>query len=405
MKNKTPRRPKILVLTSTFPRWKNDSEPAFVFELSRRLNAAFDVTILAPRSPGSKDKETMAGLRVIRFAYFIRRWENLATHSGGILNRLRANPFNYLLVPFFLLGQIWALVRLLGRGKFDLIHAHWLIPQGLIVAVGLFLTKQKIPLICTSHGGDLFALRGTIFQQLKRWVMERSQALTVVSQAMRSIILDMGINLDKIAVISMGVDLRNIFVPGNESHRSNNEILFVGRLVEVKGVDVLLKAMPKVLQTHPDIHLTIAGDGPLKPKLKELAVNLGIVDRIDFLGMMEQTKLPDLYRWAALAVFPFIATKSGVQEGFGLVVLEAMGCNCPVIAGDLPAIHDSIVHEKRGLLVDLGNSENLAGAILRVLQDKDLCLRMAEMARKYVLEHYDWEVVVEKYAGLYNKVI
>jgi len=405
MKNKTPRRPKVLVFTSTFPRWENDSEPAFVFELSRRLNDAFDVTILSPRSPGSKDKETMAGLRVIRFAYFIRRWENLATHSGGILNRLRSNPFNYLLVPFFLLGQIWALVRLLGREEFDLIHAHWLISQGMVTIIGLIVARHKIPLICTSHGGDLFALRGKIFQCLKRWIINRSQMLTVVSRAMRDTIIDMGINASKIEVISMGVDLRNIFVPGNESRRSNNEILFVGRLVEVKGVDVLLKAMPKVLQTHPDIHLTIAGDGPLKPKLKELALNLGIVDRIDFLGMMEQTKLPGLYRWAALAVFPFIATRSGVQEGFGLVVLEAMGCNCPVIAGDLPAIHDSIVHEKSGLLVDPGSSEKLAGAILRALQDKDLCLRMAEMARKYVLEHYDWEVVVEKYAGLYNKVI
>ncbi len=262
MKNKTPRRPKVLVLTSTFPRWENDSEPAFVFELSRRLNDAFDVTILAPRSPGSKDKETIAGLRVIRFAYFIRRWENLATHSGGILNRLRANPFNYLLVPFFLLGQIWALVRLLGREKFDLIHAHWLISQGMVAIIGLIVARHKIPLICTSHGGDLFALRVKIFQCLKRWIINRSQMLTVVSRAMRDTIIEMGINASKIEVISMGVDLRNIFVPGNESRRSNNEILFVGRLVEVKGVDVLLKAMPKVLQTHPDIHLTIAGDGP-----------------------------------------------------------------------------------------------------------------------------------------------
>ncbi len=121
--------------------------------------------------------------------------------------------------------------------------------------------------------------------------------------------------------------------------------------------------------------------------------------------MVPQASLPNLYRRAALAMFPFIETKTGVQEGFGLVVLEAMGCNCPVIAGDLPAIHDSIVHEKSGLLVDPGSSEKLAGAILRALQDKDLCLRMAEMARKYTVENYDWEIVAEKYKDIYNMVL
>lgn len=401
MKDKSSHRPRVLVLTSTFPRWRNDSEPAFVFELSRRLNATFDVTIVAPRSLGSKDKETMVGLRVIRFAYFIRRWENLATHSGGIINRLRANPFNYLLVPFFLLGQIWVLVRLLGREKFDLIHAHWLIPQGLIVALVLTISRRRIPLICTSHGGDLYALPGFAFHRLKRWTINKSRVLTVVSQAMRQIFITSGVGHEKVSVVSMGVDLKNIFVPGIEEERSNDEILFVGRLVEVKGVGTLLRAMPKVLQKRPDIHLTIAGDGPLGPGLKELAARLGIVDKIDFLGMVEQASLPNLYRRATLAVFPFVATRSGVQEGFGLVILEAMGCNCPVIAGDLPAIYDSIVHEKSGLLVDCGNAEALAGAILQALHDKDLCLRMTEMARKYAVENYDWDIIMEKYKNIY----
>lgn len=405
MKDNSSHRPRVLVLTSTFPRWKNDSEPAFVLELNRRLNAAFDVCILAPRSPGSKDKETMAGLQVIRFAYFIRRWENLATHSGGILNRLRSNPFNYLLVPFFLLGQLRALISLLRAESFDLIHAHWLIPQGVIASLGLILSRRRIPLICTSHGGDLYALSGFVFQFLKRWTINKSRALTVVSQAMRQNFIACGVDHEKVSVISMGVDLKNLFVPGIEAGRSNDEILFVGRLVEVKGVDVLLKAMSKVLQKRPDIHLTIAGDGPLERRLKELAESLGIVDRIDFFGMVPQASLPNLYRRAALSVFPFVKTRSGVQEGFGLVVLEAMGCKCPVIAGDLPAIHDSIVHEKSGLLVDPGNAEALAGTVLRALHDKDLCLRMAERARKYATEHYDWEIITEKYKDVYIMVL
>jgi glycosyltransferase involved in cell wall biosynthesis len=405
MKDNSTHCPRVLVLTSTFPRWENDPEPAFIFELSLRLCPFFDVTVLSPRTPGSEMRETMAGLQVIRFPYFFQRWENLAMYGGGILNRLRSNPFNYLLVPFFLLGQLLALIRLLNQERFTLIHAHWLIPQGLISLLGLILSRRSIPLVCTSHGGDLFALRGKIFQHLKRWVMKRSQALTVVSRAMLSIVVGMGIPPEKLQVISMGVDLKHRFTPDPAIERSAGELLFVGRLVEVKGLEILLKAMPKVLAKNPTIRLTVAGAGPLEAELRELARRLDISDKVDFIGIVTQSRLPELYRRAALAVFPFVETKSGIQEGFGLVVVEAMGCGCPVIAGDLPAIHDSITHEESGLLVSPGNSDVFADTILRALNDPDLCFRLAREARKRVLEQFDWEVIAKKYAGLYNKVI
>ena len=404
MKVNAIHRPRVLVLTSTFPKWENDPEPAFVFELSRRLVAYFDVTVLAPRSPGSKNQEIMGGLRVIRFPYFFRRWENLATHGGGIMSRLRANPFNYLMVPLFLLGQFIALIHLLQRERFALIHAHWLIPQGLIAVIGLFLVRCRTPLVCTSHGGDLFALRGKIFQRLKCWVMDRSHALTVVSQAMRSTVIDMGVALDKVRVISMGVDLQHRFTPDPTVERDTSELLFVGRLVEKKGLQVLLEAMPKVLAKYPTVRLTVAGAGPLEEELRVLSRKLDISDNVDFLGMVPQSKLPELYRRATLAVFPFLVAKSGDQEGFGLVQVEAMGCSCPVIAGDLPAIHDTTTHEKSGLLFPPGNSEILAETILRALNNPDLCLRLAHAARKKVVENFDWEVVGKKYAKLYEKI-
>ncbi len=160
--------PRVLVLTSTFPRWQNDPEPAFVYELSRRLTGKYKVTVLAPRSPGAKDQETMSGMRIKRFGYFFRPLENLATHSGGIMGRLRTNFLNYLLIPLFFLGQVWALARLLSSERFDFIHAHWIIPQGLMAVMALALTRKQIPLICTSHGGDMYALQGEIFRWLKQ---------------------------------------------------------------------------------------------------------------------------------------------------------------------------------------------------------------------------------------------
>lgn len=405
MKNNSIQHPRILVLTSTFPRWVNDPEPAFVFELSRRLSPEFDVTVLSPRAPGSKKQEIMEGLQVIRFPYFFRRWENLATHSGGILNRLRANPFNYLLVPLFLLGQLLALIRLLRNERFDLIHAHWLIPQGFIAVLGIMLSGQSIPLLCTSHGGDLFALKGRAFQRMKRWVIDRSAALTVVSNAMQKTVVEMGVDLEKVEVIPMGVDLKGLFTPDPCAQRKTDELLFVGRLVDGKGVDVLFKAMPRLIDQDKDIILSIAGAGPLESELRKLAREMTISTNVNFLGMVKQAQLPDLYRRATLAVLPFKFTKNGVQEGFGLVVVEAMGCECPVIAGDLPAIHDSIAHEENGLLVPSGKSEALADTILRALNDPDLRLKLAAEGRKRMVEKFDWEIIAAKYKKLYDKLI
>jgi glycosyltransferase involved in cell wall biosynthesis len=405
MEKETKNRPRVLVMTSTFPRWENDPEPAFIFELCRRLISYYDITVLAPRTPGGKMRETIAELNVVRFPYFVNRWEKLAMHGGGILNKLKSSPIYYLMVPFFLFGQLFALVRLLRHERFDLIHAHWLIPQGLISVLGIILSRRRIPLVCTSHGGDIFALQGTNLQRMKRWVIDKSVALTVVSQAMKNKVVDMGIAPDKVQVISMGVDLKHLFTPDPKVARSSHELLFVGRLVEVKGLPVLLKAIPKLLVHSPDIRLSVAGAGPLEAGLKELLLQLNILDKVDFLGMVSQRQLPVLYQRATLAIFPFIMTKSGIQEGFGLVVVEAMGCECPVIAGDLPAIHDSITHGESGLLVPSDNSEVLAETIIRSLNDPDLRFKLAREGRKRVVEEFDWEVITEKYKKLYNKLI
>lgn len=393
-------RPRLLVLTSTFPRWRDDPEPPFVFELSRRLTDTFDITVLAPRAPGSLDHETLDGLRVIRFPYFLRRWENIASHGGGILNRLRANPLNYLLIPPFLLGELWALARLLRHEPIDVVHAHWLIPQGLVAILARWLTRRPVPLVCTSHGGDLFALRGALLSRIKQRVMNASTRISVVSAAMRTQVMAMGIAPQQVAVIPMGVDMRHHFTPGSGDERQAHELLFVGRLVEKKGLPFLLQAMPQVLARHPGTRLIIAGGGPLDGELRRLSARLGIGGQVDFLGMVAQSALPPLYRRATLFVAPFMVAASGDQEGFPLVPLEAIGCGCPIICGEVAAFGEVIRHDVEALLVPPGNSAALATAIIALLNDPPRRQRLAVNARQRCLEAFDWESIAERYAAL-----
>ena len=134
------------------PDWPGDTDPTFVHELSRRLvDPGTEVHILAPHTAGAARRESLDGLTVHRFRYAFERFETLA-YSTGILDKLRANRLNYLLVPFFLLGMTAAAYRLVRRERYTVVHAHWLIPQGAACAAALRFMAAPPPLVCCSAG-------------------------------------------------------------------------------------------------------------------------------------------------------------------------------------------------------------------------------------------------------------
>lgn len=388
---------RILVVTSTFPRWKGDKDPPFVFELCCRLAADYQIQVLAPHFPGSKTEEIIDGIRVKRFRYFFLPWERMA-YQGGILPKLKENPFNYGLLPFFFLGELFALVRLLRNHNFNLIHAHWLIPQGLISLLGRRYTGSRAPVLCTSHGSDLYGLQGKIMDRIKRWVISHSNALSIVSQSMREEVVRLGAGKKPLQVIPMGVDLKNRFIPA-EKGGGEGSILFVGRLMEKKGVRYLIEAAPLILQRFPGATIRIAGDGPELDRLKRLCREMGVYRRIRFLGAVENEALPALYQTADVLVFP-----SGSSEGFGLVLVEALGCECAVVVTDLPAMQDIVIDGQSGFVVPQRNAEKLAQKVICLLNDPLLRRKLGKEGRRYVLERYDWDIITKQYASLIESI-
>lgn len=397
------KRKQLLTLTSTFPRWEDDEDPPFVFELCNRLKADYSVHVLAPHFPGSRKKANFFGIHVQRFRYFFKPLEKLAYH-GGILAKLKKNPFLYILLPFFIVGELLALIKLLRNHQFDLIHAHWLIPQGLAAILACSLTGSKIPLLFTSHGGDLFGLQGNIMNKIKRWVILKSDALTVVSKSMIQAVKRLGAEHNRIYIIPMGADLKSRFVP-SESRSNTGCLLFVGRLVEKKGLQYLIHALPLILKTHPQVYLQVAGDGPEKINLKEMCENLGISAHVRFLGAVKNDLLPALYQTSDVVVFPSVIAEDGDQEGLGLVLVEALGCECATVVTDLPAIQDIIVDGKTGLVVPQKSIRKLAEKINCLLDDQKLRWSLGREGRRLVLKNYDWNLIARQYADLIESLI
>ena len=322
MKNeKDNRKKKILVTGSTFPRWDDDTEPRFVLDLCKAMSEYFDITVMVPSCPGAKDREVLEGIKVIRYHYFpIHKFETLC-YPGAIVPRIKEKKSRIFLVPFLFIG-LWNALRK-NLKDYDFVHAHWIIPQGIVQS---FFNK---PYIVTGHGGDVCSLNKGIIRKLKIRCLKKAKKVTVVSEHLKNRVHELVPNLD-IEVISMGVDtnafgpqyrIENYFGQGDKK-----AVLFVGRLVEIKGVKYLIEAMRDV-----DANLYIVGDGPLREELKEQASSL---DNVFFLGSKSHKELETIYASADIFCMPSITAKDGGQEGFGLVMLEAMASGLPVVASN-----------------------------------------------------------------------
>jgi glycosyltransferase involved in cell wall biosynthesis len=391
---------KLLVITSTFPRWKDDTDPPFVFELSRRLMDSFDVNVLAPGYPGALAYEIMDGITIYRFRYMFKNLEKLAG-SEGILPTLKRNPFNYLLVPFFLLGEFLAVLKLSRKIKPDVIHAHWILPQGLIAALAKKFTG--IPFVLTTHGGDIYGLQGGFASLLKGFALRNAETVTVVSNDIKDTIkYTFGKNIHT-DVISMGVDSA-LFNPDKRSPQilelhgiKGPFLLFVGRLTEKKGVQFLIEAMPKVTEQYPDAKLLVIGSGEQEQSLTHLAQNLGISESVIFHGGVPNSELPAYFATADIFIGPSVTASGGDTEGFGLTFVEAGMSGCFVIGTDVGGIGDIIENGKTGFLVPEKNPEILAETIKMILDRKESLAHIKKKTRNNLCERYDWSAIAQKY--------
>jgi glycosyltransferase involved in cell wall biosynthesis len=202
----------------------------------------------------------------------------------------------------------------------------------------------------------------------------------------------------------MGADLQGRFVPDASVPRSRHELLFVGRLVEKKGLPYLLDALPQVLHSHPETRLTIAGFGPLRSELEAQVARLGIDRSVFFAGAVPQAELPTLYRRVALVVAPFVRAASGDQEGLPVVLMEAIGCGCPIVASDIPGVRDLTGEGSEDALVPPGDVTALAAAITRMLDDPQRAGALAVERRAACVHRVDWSSVAAAYARVLTDV-
>ena len=392
----------IVFLCSSFPRYENDGASVFLLKLAKALvQRGHRIHVIAPHDLLVDPDWKPEGIVLHRFRYTIGNIR--LAYGAGIIPNLRSNLFLWLLVPGFLIAMAWKTWQVTRQHRFDILQAHWIIPAGLIGAV--LHPFHRIPTIVTAHGSDIYSLRGQPGRFFRGWTLAHCDAWTANTVATRDAATDRGVPRGEI--IPMGVD-NGQFATGNRKRGRgtlDNEvflILFVGRLIDWKGVDVLLTAI-SIIDANHRVQLWIAGDGPERAALEQAADSLCIKDRVRFLGQIGHDKLPDLYAAADVFIAPSRKLPGIGQEGQGTVILEAMAAGCCVVASATGGIPDLIEDGRTGVLIHADDPTTLARTIAGLLNDPSARQRLTRAAREEVRRKYDWPVIARAFEALYSR--
>jgi glycosyltransferase involved in cell wall biosynthesis len=382
---------KVLFLTHSFPRKAGDAAGSFVLRLAVALRAEdVHVRVVAPAAAGFPESDEIEGIHVERFRYAPRRFEQLA-YTGNMASDVASSWSAKLALVGFLGSDFVHAVRARRSFEPDVIHAHWWFPNGV---VGTWLGGlARVPVVTTLHGTDVrLASTVGVAKPLFSHVLKHSAAVTTVSRWLQEETESLAPGNDPI-VAPMPV-ATELFSPNGA--RDKSRLLFVGRLTGQKGIEQLLQALGSMKLRA---ELDVVGEGANRGALERLAGELGISDRVRWHGQLSQPELPAMYRRAAAVVVP------SIDEGLGLVAVEALLCEAPVVAFDSGGLRDVIQHEKTGLLVAPGDRGALAGALDDLLARDGRGSDLGKAGRIYALSTFAPESAARRYADIYRQVL
>ncbi len=381
---------KILILTHNYVRFPGDHAGHFLHLLARGLiRSGHQVFVLAPHQKGLKRFETMDGVALHRFAYAPADKETLA-YAGNMDQLVAQSWANKLLFLRFLFSFLQKALRLSRKESVNLISTQWWIPAGVIGYAVSLLTRK--PYVATSHGTDIRLLeKGGLPAKAAGMVFRRAKYVTTVSSFLKERLLE-SISLDpqKVKVIPMPVTPLT-FSPAPLPTGKTKQILCVARFTPQKRLDVFLEACNILKKKGIDFRAKMVGEGPLKGFLLDEIARLSLQEKVFLVHTVPQEELNSLYARSHLCVLP------SVEEGFGLVLVEAQLCKRPVIGARSGGITDIIEHGRSGLLVAPGDEQDLASAMEKVLSDFQLAARLAEGGYRSAVDKYSPHSVLQKY--------
>jgi colanic acid/amylovoran biosynthesis glycosyltransferase len=304
-------------------------------------------------------------------------------------------------------GELRALIKALERRNARLLHIYF---GHIAVHLLPLIRAWKNSSIASFHGADVMVdMNKPAYRKATRQMLDAVKLVLVRSESLRSAVIDLGCEKEKIEVQRTGIPLDEF--PFRERNFPASDgggewrFLQAGRLIEKKGLPVTLRAFASFQKRYPKATLTIAGEGPLLGHLQELARELKIDNRVSFTGLISQEELRDLYYGSHIFLHPSETGPDGNQEGTPNSMLEAMASGLPVFATEHGGIPEAIEHGISGVLVAERDDEELAWALLNAVEDRHFLSQIARGGAEVVGENYDLRAQARRLEDVYLKTM
>jgi phosphatidylinositol alpha-1,6-mannosyltransferase len=371
----------LLITTDYPPRIGGVSE--YLAQICKRLPAS-EITVLTTTDDNSAEFDLKQKYMVIRKKFYYKSllvWPKWLRLMLVVFRTVRRSDYKQILV-----GQI--------------------LPVGTVALIINYLLG--IPYIVSTHAMDITILSSSPRKTwLAKKILAKSEQVVTVSHYTKSKIIDLGVVENKVVIISPATDIQHHAITDRKNDflakynlNGKNVLLTVGRLVERKGHLEVMKALPDIIRSFPQIVYLITSDGPYKKQLEKYVRENDLEQHVVFTGTIKRDDLPSLYQISDVFIMPTRILADNDVEGFGIVYLEANAFGKPVIAYNSGGVSDAVLHKKTGLLVEPKKPAEIAKAVVHLLKDTEYANLLGEQGRSRVLNEFTWDVKADMFRGI-----
>ncbi len=403
---------KVLAITSSYPRYDGDPTAPFIEAITRHLaSRGHSIHMVLPENREWNRPAVEDGVQYHPFRYSPRRTWTPWGYSESLEAGVRIRRPLYALAPAVAASAFRTCNSVLSRGGFDLVHAHWVVPNGPIGA--LVAQRHKLPLVISLHGSDIsLSQKSGWIGRLARSSFARAAAVTAPSEDLLARARGLGAK-GQLEVIPYGADVSAFVADSVTALRVRQRlgvsadqtvVCGIGRFVHWKGFEYLIEAFAKASFAVPNIRLVFVGDGDLRDELQDRAQSLGVSETVMFAGMASRDEMPGYLAAADIVVVPSIHY-AGYVDGLPNVALEAMAAGKALVASRVGGLPQLVESGENGVLVDERDSDALADAIVSLARDPELRSRMGENGRALIRDSMNWDVVAGRFEAVYERAV
>jgi len=402
---------RILTLTSSYPKFSGDGTAPFIEALTNEIAAlGHEVHLVVPEHHAWNRPAADGGVHYHPYRYSPRRAWTPWGYSESLQDGLRIRWPLYPLAPVVYGSAVRTSMKLTSMLDFDVVHAHWVVPNGPIAA--RISERRSLPLVISLHGSDVtLTARSNLIGRPALRSLLRADLVTAASTYVLDRALGFGVSPEASGLFPYGVDSHRFRPDATAATLVRSElgvgdddvlVLGIGRLVAWKGFSYLLAAIAEARATTPRIRVAIVGSGDLRGELEREAGVLGLGENAIFVDAVPHASVPRYFAAADIVVVPSIHHDAGFFEALGNVALEALATGKPVVATRVGGLVDVVKDGETGLLVQDRDSSALSEAIVSLADDQDLRHRLGARARAETESSLSWRASAERLVAAYE---